>query len=150
MKFAKPLLCWTIAALLTTITGSVLQTQFNLAAIAAVGAPVTPGLRLQTTLQDLAGFAPMFGLVTAAGFALAFPVAAYLARRWPRYRAHLYTLAGASALGAAILIMNNLMNITIIGATRSVPGLLAIVAAGGLGGWAYAALAPGRRAARVA
>jgi len=150
MKFTRPLLRWIVAALVTAVTGSLLQTQFNLAAIAAVGAPVTPGVRLQTTLQDLAGFAPLLWLISAAGFALAFPVAARLAQRWPRYRHRLYTLAGASALGAALLLTDSIMHISIIAAARAAPGFLALVAAGGLGGWVYARLVSREGASRVA
>lgn len=150
MKIPKPLLRWITATLVTATTGSALQTQFNLAAIASVGAPVTPGVRLQTTLQDLAGFAPMLWLISAAGFALAFPVAAYLARRWPHYRRLLFALAGTVALALGILLANSIMHIAIIGAARSASGFLALVATGGLGGWVYAALAPGRGATRMA
>ena len=150
MKFSRPLLRWIVATVMTAVTGSVLQTQFNLAAIAAVGAPVTPGVRLQTTLQDLAGFAPLLWLICATGFALAFPVAARLARRRPRYRHRLFALAGATALGLGILLVNAIMHISIIAAARTAPGFIALVAAGGFGGWVYAGLAPREGAGRVA
>jgi hypothetical protein len=47
-----------IAVGVTTVLGSVIQTQINLAAVLAMGRPVTLALRLQTTLQDLVGFTP--------------------------------------------------------------------------------------------
>jgi hypothetical protein len=147
MKFLRLLLAWLVAAAVTAIVGSIIQTQFNLAAIAALGAPAGLGLRLQTTLQDLAGFAPLLGLVTAAGFLPAFLVAALLSRRWPRRRSLLYALAGAAAVSVAIAVMNAMLPITPIGATRSAWGLAALALAGLLGGRAFAALAPGRRTA---
>lgn len=146
MKFLGLLLPWLAATLLTAVAGSIVQTQFNLAAIAALGAPATPALRLQTTAQDLAGFAPMLFAVTAAGFLVALPVAAWLSRRLA-YAVFLYTLAGATAVAVALLLMNALLPVTPIAATRSTAGFLALTACGALGGWAFSRLAPGRRRA---
>lgn len=145
MKFLKFLLPWLAATVVAAAAGSVVQTQFNLAAIAGLGAPIPPALRLQTTLQDLAGFAPVFAAVAGAGLLLALPVAAWLVRRLPARRALLYTLAGAAAVAAAILLMNTLLPVTPIGATRSLAGFLALSACGALGGWTFAGLAPGGR-----
>lgn len=150
MRFLKFLLAWIAASALAGIVGSILQTQFNLAAIAAIGAPVPLPVRLQTTLQDLAGFAPLFTAIVAAGFLVAFLVAGWLARRLPGNRTLLYTLAGAAAIAVALLLMNALLPITAIGATRSLTGLLALCAAGALGGRLFAALAPQRPAPRMA
>lgn len=142
MKFARVLVAWLAATAVTAMIGSIVQTQFNLAAIAQLGAPVPPGVRLQTTLQDLAGFAPLLAGVVAAGFAIAFPVAALLRRAWPEGRTHLYVLAGIAAIAAAILLMNALMPIIPIGATRSAAGLLALSLAGAPGGWVFIRLSP--------
>jgi hypothetical protein len=150
MRFVRTLLAWLAAVVVTAGTGSILQTQFNLAAIAALGAPVPLGVRLQTTLQDLAGFGPLMVLITACGFALAFPVAAWLARRRPGWSALLYTLAGGTALAIAILLMNALLPMTLIGATRWLGGILALVAAGALGGRVFALLLPARGSSTMA
>ncbi len=150
MRLLKLLLAWLAAAALAAGVGSVIQTQFNLAAIAAVGAPVPLKIRLQTTLQDLAGFAPTYAAVVAAGFLVAFLVAGWLARRWPQRRSSLYTLAGAVAIAISILLMNAVLPITGIGATRSLAGLLSLSAAGALGGRLFAALVPAPAAPRMA
>ena len=147
MKFLRLTCAWLLAAGCTAIVGSIIQTQFNLAAIAALGAPVSLGVRVQTTLQDLAGFAPMLGAVAAAGFLPAFLAAALLARRWPRRRKLLFGLAGATAVCAAIIIMNAVLPMTPIGATRSAWGTAALAVAGLLGGGVFAALARRRPAA---
>jgi hypothetical protein len=148
MKFLRLLLAWLVAAVVTAALGSIIQTQFNLAAIAALGAPIPVGARLHTTLQDLAGFAPMFGLVGAAGFVPGFMVAALLSWRRPQWRAVLYPLAGAAALVTAVLLMNALLPVTPIGATRSAWGIAALGLAGLAGGAAFAALAPRSKRAR--
>ncbi|MFU8896105.1 MAG: hypothetical protein ACNA8J_06935 [Gammaproteobacteria bacterium] len=141
MNFLKLLLSWLAATLVTAVAGSIIQTQFNLAAITALGVPVPPALRLQTTLQDLVGFAPMLAAIAGAGLLVALPVAAWLARHLQR-RTLLYALAGATAIATAILLMNALLPITAIGATRSLAGFLALAACGALGGWTFSRLAP--------
>lgn len=141
MKLPRHALAWLGATLVTAAAGSIVQTQFNLAAISAAGAPVPFDLRLQATLQDLVGFAPLLAAIAAAGFLVAFVVAARLTRRWPGRRNGLYTLAGAVAITTPILLMNALLPLTVIGATRSLAGVVALAAAGALGGRVYAWLA---------
>ncbi len=146
MKLLERLSAWLAATLVTAVTGSIVQTQFNLAAIAMLGAPVPIALRLQTTLQDLAGFAPMLAAVAGAGLLVALPVAAWLGQRLAR-PVLLYTLAGAAVIAVAILLMNGVLPVTAIAATRSMAGFLALTACGALGGWTFSRLAPGRRSA---
>lgn len=143
MEFLRITVAWLVAILVCAGAGSIIQTQFNLAAIAALGVPLPPGVRLQTTLQDLVGFMPLLVVITAAGFLPAFAVAGRLSRARPKIRAGLHTLAGAVAITVAILMMNAVLPVTVIGATRSVFGILALAAAGALGGRVYAALTPG-------
>jgi hypothetical protein len=147
MRSPRIPLAWLGATLATAATGSIAQTQFNLAAIRAAGATVPFDLRLQATLQDLAGFAPLLAGIAAAALLVGFVIAAPLVRRWPGHRNGLFTLAGALAVTTAILLMNALLPLTVIGATRSLPGLVALGASGALGGRVYARLAraPGRR-----
>lgn len=147
LKFAR---AWLAATLTTAASGSIVQTQFNLFAITRLGAPAPFDLRLQMTFQDLAGFAPLLAGIAATGFLVAFPVAALLAGLRPRWETCLYTLAGAVAVGTAILLMNALLPATVIGATRSAAGLVAFCAAGALGGWVFALLAPRRTPRRMA
>jgi len=150
VKFLKILFAWLAATVASAATGSVIQTQYNLAAIAALGAPVPLDLRLQTTWQDLGGFAPMYAAITAGAFLVAFLVAALLVRFWPRRRRILYILAGGAAIGTAIVTMNALLPVTGIGATRWTSGILALSLAGALGGWLFAALSARRRRPRFA
>lgn len=150
MRFLRLLLAWLLAAALAAVLGSIVQTQFSLAAIAALGAPVPLGVRLLTTLQDLVGFAPLLALLTAGGFLPAFLVAALLLRWWPAQRRLLYPLAGAAAMGTILVLMEATLPITAIGAARSLPGVVALVIAGAAGGLAFARLVPARPARAVA
>jgi len=84
--------------LLAAAWGSVVQTQFNLQALVLLGVPVPPGLRAMTTLQDLAGFAPVYAGIIAAGWLPALGLAAWLARRRPAWRM-LAIIRGIAATG---------------------------------------------------
>jgi hypothetical protein len=127
---------WLLAVLATTLVGSMVQTQFNLAQLAALGQPVDIGLRLQTTLLDLARFAPLFGAIVAVGFLIALPLASWLARRGAG-RGWLHPLAGAVALLVALLLMRWLVGLTPIAAAREPIGMAALVLAGAFGGWVW-------------
>jgi len=142
----RAVLAYLVAVLLTTLVGSIVQTQFNLAALATLGAEIGTGLRLRTTLDDLLGFTPAWGGIVAIGLALALPVAAWLGRRRPAWRAALCALAGAAAVYTALWLMQLALGLSAVAAARSVGGLLALVLVGALGGWVFARLSarPGR------
>jgi hypothetical protein len=127
---------WLLAVFATTLAGSIVQTQFNLAQLVALGQPVDIGLRLQTTLLDLARFAPLFGAIVAVGFLMALPLASWLARRGAG-RGWLYPLAGAVALLVALLLMRWLVGLTPIAAAREPMGMAALVLSGAFGGWVW-------------
>lgn len=132
-----------VAVLVTALAGSVVQTQFNLAALATLGAGIGPGLRLRTTFDDLLGFTPAWGGIVAAGLLLALPVATWLGRRRPAWRSALCALAGAAAVYTALSLMRLALGLSAVAAARSVGGLLALVLVGALGGWVFARLSAG-------
>lgn len=129
------------AWLLASAWGSVVQTQFNLQALAELpvaGAGLTPGLRLATTLQDLLHFGPLFGGLVLAGGLPALALAAWLA---PRLRAvgaartGLFALAALLGVIAAVRCVDAVAPMPVfIDATRSSLGLLLVCAGAALGG----------------
>jgi hypothetical protein len=139
--------CFLVAVLVAAVSGSVVQTQFNLLALRALDVDLPVATWLRTTARDIGGFAPAYALVVAVAFLLALPAAAVLSRRWPGFRPRLYTLAGAAAILAALLAMNALLSISAIAATRSLAGLVAMAATGALGGLVYARLSSSGRSA---
>lgn len=143
----RAVFAYLVAVLVTALVGSVVQTQFNLAALATLGAEIDPGLRLSTTLDDLLGFTPAWGGIVAVGLLLALPLAAWLGRRWPAWRTALCGLAGAVAVFTALGLMRLALGLSAVAAARSVGGLLALVLAGALGGWVFARLSIGSRRA---
>jgi len=130
---------WVLAAAL----GSVVQTQFNLQALVALGVPLPLDLRALTTLQDLVGFAPVYAGILAAGWLPALGLAAWLAQRAPAARTALFTAAAGAGMVAAVRAVDALAPMPVfIDATRTWPGLLSMAAAAALGGWITARMWP--------
>ncbi|MDR5905141.1 hypothetical protein [Franzmannia qiaohouensis] len=134
-----------LALLVTTLSGSLIQTQFNLAALAALGAEISLSTRLTTSLQDLLGFAPLYAGMVVLSLAASIPLAA-LSRRWLALPpALLYPLAAALGLWLALLVADTLAPMpTLIAATRSLSGTLAMLGGAALGGLVYACCRAGR------
>ncbi|MDP2745737.1 hypothetical protein [Pseudomonas sp.] len=138
----RTLLYFFLAVLLASVLGTVLQTQFNLANLQALGAPMPLGVRVHTTCLDLLGFSPTFAVLVILGFIFALPVASGLARVWPTGRWLLFALAGAIAVLAAMALANALLPMpTLIGANRTLAGTLGLMACGSLGALLFAVLA---------
>jgi hypothetical protein len=140
-RWPRVLLALVMGWLLAAAWGSVVQTQFNLQALVALGVPVPPGLRALTTLQDLAGFAPVYAGILAAGWLPALGLAAWLAQRWPAARTALFTTAAGIGMVVAVRAVDALAPMPVfIDATRGWPGLLSMAVGAALGGWLSARL----------
>lgn len=131
------------AWLAASVWGSVVQTQFNLNALTATDlplpAPVTLGLRLQTTAQDLLGFGPAYATLVLLAWLPALGATALLGRRWPARRSTLYTAAGGLGLVVAISVVNAVAPMpALIDATRSPLGLGLMALGCALAAGAYA------------
>lgn len=140
MKVLRWFLSWLAAVVVTAAIGSVIQTQINIARISGLGVEVTAWERFVTTGQDLLGFAPLWGIIVAAGLLVALLVAGGLARRWPARSVSLHVLAGFAAPMVALLVMDAMLPVTVVAAARSWGGLVLMSLPGGLGGWLYVAL----------
>jgi len=135
------------AVVVTAVSGSIVQSQFNLLALHALDVDLPAAVWLGTTARDIGGFAPFYALIVAVAFLVALPVAALLTRRLPMLRMGLYPLAGATAILAALLAVNALLSISAIAATRSLAGLLAMALTGALGGFTFSRFRPSGRSA---
>lgn len=125
----------------TSLSGSIAQTQFNLAALQELGVPIPLDVRLDTTVRDLIGFAPLFAALVAAALLVAFVVTGLLLRRLPLPVMPLYTLAGTAAILLLLLIMDAMLPVTPIAAARSLAGLLTLSLSGAVGGMLFTAIA---------
>lgn len=133
----RRLLAFVAAVVVATLWGSVEQTQSNLANLVALGAQIPFALRMKTTLLDVAGFGPLYLVVVATTFVVAFPIASKL----PGRRLAWFAIAGWLGLIAAIRLIDAFVPPPVlIAATRTTFGLLAMTFGGALGGIAYALL----------
>lgn len=131
-----------IALLAGVILGSVVQTQFNLAALQSMGVEIPTMLRLETTLQDLITFAPLYAALFSVGF-LPSQIAAALISRWlgGRFQALLGAGAAAIALLVSLKIVDSLAPMpTLIAATREATGMIAMLLSASLAGLLFALL----------
>lgn len=132
------ILFFLLAVLLASLTGSVVQSLFNLAALQQLGEAIPVTLWVWTIGQDLLGFAPLYTVVVFLSLFLAFPVAAVVARWMPTWRGPIFAAAGATGILVAFETANaSLPMPTLIAATRTLPGLLAMMACCALAGWLY-------------
>lgn len=145
-----------LALVFATAWGSVVQTQYNLAALAGIGVDVG-AVRWQAILRDLfSGFFPTYGgYIVLPALLVSFIAASLLARRLPQVRMPLISLAGGVAIFIAIPLVNMLSPVALlVGASRDWGCTLWMAVGGLLAGFIYAwltrprhAAAPGRRPA---
>ncbi|MEB3734844.1 hypothetical protein ULF88_13755 [Halopseudomonas pachastrellae] len=75
MTVLRIVFLYLLAVLVATLLGSLVQTQFNLAALQAMGVPVDGTTRLHSSLHDLRFFSPFLAVMVAACLLLALPLA---------------------------------------------------------------------------
>lgn len=132
-----------VAVVAATVWGSIVQTQYNLAGIASVGAAIPAGLRIRATLADVAsGFTPTYaGYVVAPALLVAFVVATWVAGPRRDSRLVWFTVAGGLALLLAIPIVNYLAPVALlIGATRDWSCAFLMALGGAAAGYLFAAV----------
>jgi hypothetical protein len=137
MTFLRWFIAWLAAVAVTAAVGSVIQTQLNIARIVELGAEVGIGQRLETTLQDLLGFAPLWAIIVAAGLLVALLTAGGLSRFRPGWSLGLHALAGLAAPLVALLLMEAMMPVTVVAAARTWTGLVLLSLPGAIGGLLY-------------
>jgi hypothetical protein len=146
----KKLAWYFLAAVsIATLLGTIVQTQFNIAAIAGLGIEISWRQRIAMTFHDLGSFMPIYGAMVAVTLLFTLPVAARCARAWPRARPWCFLAAGAFGILVAFQITDAAMSMpTFIAATRGPGGLLTMMASAALGSAAFGRLSRRRRARR--
>jgi len=140
MSIVRWLMAFLLAVVVTAVLGSIIQSQFNLASITALGVSVPVSTRFEVILFDLLSFAPTYGIIAAFALLIALLVAAWPASVFPALKQFWYGLAGFLAIYTALVIMNAMLPVTVIGAARSTAGMMSLSMAGALGGWLYGLL----------
>jgi len=127
-----------LAVVATAVLGAIAHSQIVAGELVALGHPVPLGDRLAWAGHDALGMFSTFAPIIALAFVIALPVAALIIGRLPHLRTFGYTLAGAVAVVAAIVVMKQLLDVTGIASARSALGLAAQALAGAAGGWLFA------------
>ncbi len=126
-----------IAWFVFIVVGATICTQYVLAELAALGADVDLGLRLQVTAADIIGMQPLYGVIFGTGLLIAM-VAAWGVEKWGAPQPHIvFTTAGFVAIAVTLLALKSLLEITAIAATRSTSGFLMQCLVGGLAGYVF-------------
>jgi len=138
MKKSKYLFAVLSAALFTTMLVTPITSISNLIWLSSVDMPVTVLTSLEVILFDFQRLGlPLFAVFTVA-FAIAFTVAGLLTRYTKYDRKNLYTLAGAAAIGVALILMVELLfQSQLLGGNRSFIGKILHWIAGFFGGYFF-------------
>lgn len=127
-----------VAALVAFVAASLIHTQIILAGLSDLGADIPLSLRISTSLADLLGLAPSFGVVVVIALLLGLLVAGLARRYVPLPRPLAFAIAGTGAMATALWLMHLGFDITPIASARTTGGLLMLCLAGALGGVAFA------------
>lgn len=133
-------LAWLAAVLVAAALGSLVQSQFNMAAIAGLGVEVPVREWGRAAAHDLVHFGPFWAAVVGVALLFGFPVAAGLARFASGARHALYFLAGGVAVMCALVIMSALLPVTLVAAARHATGMALMALGGAVGGLVFAQL----------
>lgn len=133
------------AIVVATVWGAIVQTQYNLAGLSSIGADISSGVRMGTTLSDIfSGFSPTYGShIVLPSLLVAFGVASLIPAQTRVSRLVWFGVAGALAIGLGIPIVNWLAPVALlVGATRDVSCTVLMAVGGLIAGVLFAALTP--------
>jgi aldose sugar dehydrogenase len=127
------------------ILGSLIQTQLNLSALSSLGLPISLSERLQTSLHDLANFAPVYFILFGLSFLISQSIAVRVARKLQNgsdaSRKVWCSLGAAIGLWATFKLVDSLVPMpTLIAATRDITGQLLMLVPAAVSGYLFASL----------
>ena len=143
MRAIRQIAGFVVAVAVTAVGSSALSSHFVMRGLEDLGVAIPLGDRLAMYWHDVLGMSPIAGLVAGVGFLIALPVAALIIRFLPALRTLGYVLAGAAAMGAALLLMQSVLGMMPMAGARTAGGLAAQAVAGALGGYVFARLTRG-------
>lgn len=138
----RMVLAFLVSVLVTYGCAVIAHTQTVMSNLAQLGAPVTVGDRLSATGHDLLGMAGSLLPMVAVALAIAFPVAAWIIRRWPWWRAVGYSLAGGVAVLMIHVLLYQAFGVTGVAGARGTAGLTLQALCGAFGGLVFRQLLP--------
>ena len=143
MSYFRSVWAYLLALAALIILGTASAAQYALAMIASLRVEIPVGVWIETTLHDVVGMAPLYGVIFGLGLLLGMMGGALASRFLPFSRVVIFGVAGFAAILATYLAMESFFamsgaDITPIGATRFWHGLLVQCLMGGIAGMIYA------------
>ncbi len=138
------ILAFIAAVVIATVWGSIVQTQFNLNALAGIGVEISLGVRISTTLSDIfTGFSLTYGgYVILPSLLCAFVAAWFISRSQPEHAILWFAAAGTAGVLLGNPIVNYLSPLALlVGATRDTLCLLLMALGGTLAGIVFVSIA---------
>lgn len=136
-------LAFILAVIVAGVLGSIFQTQVNLADMRDIGPPISFAMRMDNTWHDLTRFAPIYTLIVLLTFAISFLLAEWIARKVPGHRMVWLVLAAIVSLAVSFQVIDAFAPMpTLIAATRSISGTLAMLLAAAIGALVYVLMTP--------
>lgn len=146
MSFVRVVAGFLAAIVVVTILATVLQSSFVLLMLANVGAQFSVSEAASMVIADLIGLGPLYGVIMTIGLAVAFLAAALAHRLLPLPRVLAFAGAGAVAIAVMLIAMEQVFfGVQLIAGARSMLGFMSQMVAGGVAGFAFAALTPSGR-----
>ncbi len=137
-SIVRIIIAFMVAVTAAAITASVIQTQFNLAALTALSVDIDMDARISTMYHDVLHFSPTMAVFLSLTLVLALPVAYWLGRGQPRHERRWFIAAGVIGLMIAFSIIDYLAPMpTLIAANRTALGFILLSSCGGLAGWIF-------------
>lgn len=132
------------AVLATGVVATLVQSQINFAGLTTPGLPVSWGMRLAVTLEDLARFGPVMAGIAAGGVVPALLIGHALGRRCSaRLRVALLAVLAVAGMWTAFAALGLVTPMpALVSATRSTAGLALMSLTGIAGALVYAWLVP--------
>ncbi|WP_369742945.1 hypothetical protein AB8S08_12540 [Pseudidiomarina sp. PP-1MA] len=135
---ARIMIAFALAVIGAALVATVIQTQFNLAALVALSVPIDLTVRMHAISHDLLHFGPIIALIFIPTFAIAFVVAYWLSRKLKVAERWWFILAGGVGLAVAFTLIDSLAPMPIlIAANRTLLGFILMSSCGAFGGWIF-------------
>ncbi|WP_202844691.1 hypothetical protein [Luteimonas saliphila] len=139
-QWLRALPAFVVAIISATVWASLVQSHYNLQALASLGVDVNQ-VRASTMARDVfSGFTPTYGgYIAAPALLVAFAVAWFVARSVPAARLALFVVGGYLAILAAIPLVNHLSPVALlVGASRDASANFWMAGGGALAGLLFA------------
>lgn len=132
------LIAFGLAVLGASLVASVMQTQFNLAALTALSVDIDMATRMQTIVHDLLHFGPIFALILLPTLVISFVIAWLCAKYFAGSERFWFVLGGGVGLALSFLLIDSLAPMpTLIAANRTALGFGLMSATGAFAGWIF-------------